>query len=251
MKRHAYICLLSVTLFLLLVPSCALVSSARTITVTLAEEFPWERAGGRPVWHLLRWSTASEGIKERFLAPGVRHAVITAEKGALTAAAAYPLGICTPLGALIRLEAAEDQVELRYEWGAAADILLTLNSRSPYAAAPLNPAVFSSALREAGEGDPWRTMRSRLLSDLSRGKLSHSSFVTLPEYHVDLSTLPPGYWISDRPDRAAVSVSSPRLLSGEDFYQGLFRYYLPDQSLCLTVVGGEDSAFWYTKPLRW
>ncbi len=211
-------------LFILLISSCGIFTNYRTITVSLpANSPPWFMDSNKKTGKVLY--PGDSGLIESMIIPWDSDFQIILQKGSYIAIACYPSGSLKPAGAVINTDSdAETTIQLKWEDGFLADLLLDLKS-SEIETEQLNVARLKIEIKDKCMGNPWSLNR-----DLLKEAIIYNAFSV---YKIKKGTLQDiivpaeGIWISDNPFYPPVLSNSEGKLIINEIYPGLHRFQNP------------------------
>lgn len=209
----------------------------------------WEEKGLRGKWVLV-YPDIAGGVRSRMLAEGVRVTEITLPRGVNLPVIGYPLGRLKPWGAFLdhsvpgfRLSKRVELV-LEEEWGASAEMLLSLWDRRDLCET-VNVELLQEALLRKGEGDPWSCDLRRIRHAVVTGSLNYLQIRKLPVTEQTLKLqagdwVPEtGFWMGDLnyPEEGEEGLFQVHF---EGLYRGCTRFYSPEEGLELHVYVDAD-----------
>ena len=206
----------------LLLPSCSLETSI-PVTLSIAEEHPFEALYGEDLWYELSY-TDGKDTKTVHIGKGQREIAVSVYSG----------GLLGPIGGFF--EPGEScHVSLTSENGEMADLLLSAFSYRPDAVSRLSMEKVRKENPDLSSID-----QAIFLSDLFDGTLNPKALSLYEEGHIAFDSIPEGTWVSERYEVPSFSVG----MSGEevpfDIYPGVYRYIEKERALLLTVIYTEE-----------
>lgn len=219
-------------LFVIALSSCTFESTI-PVTLSIAEEHPFEELYGKDMWYELSYADGRE-TKTVHIAPGIRDVTVQVYSGGLRMFVMKPLGELGAIGGFF--EPGDDShVALISEEGEFADILLSAFEYRPDAVSRLSMKKVKAANRDLSEID-----QTAFLTALFDGKLNPNTITRYAKGNIAFDSIPEGEWISERYENPSFSVE----WSGEeiifDIYPGVYRYIEKERSLLLTIIYTED-----------
>ena len=216
----------------LLLPSCSLETSI-PVTLTIAEEHPFEALYGEDLWYELSYFDGT-GIRTIHAGKGLRDITVSVTSGGLRAFVMKPLGELGPIGGFFE-PGGSRHVSLTSENGEMADLLLSAFSYRPDAVSRLSMEKVRKENPDLSSID-----QANFLSDLFDGTLDPKALSLYEEGHIAFDSIPEGTWVSERYEVPSFSVG----MSGEevpfDIYPGVYRYIEKERALLLTVIYTEE-----------
>ncbi len=234
-KRSAIMVLL--VIFLQIIMSC---SQERFITVTLAQDHPWEIESGRRFWYTLVWNT-SDGIPVKtHLSIGCRSVRVAVPLGQTVVFAAYPFGTGIPFGGASLAVDVSDRVQLTIENGLLADMLISLAKRWPEPVSRVNFHNLSDyvlAQNSSGLATDW----NYLANSIVEGNLSEKKVRKLQETQIELMGLPEGRWLCEHPGFKEVFGYSENPVVIYGLFPGVVKFLNLQRGLELRIVVSQDT----------
>lgn len=167
----------------------------RTVEVLIPLHHQWEEMQNKSFWYTLVW-TENGALQQQHLKSGEKRVTLWVRRGETVVFCAYPLGTFAPVGGAV-VPNGEAEVKLSQQEGVLCHILLEstkLNSGSlggliyPHLVQEIRSKVDDFTLLDA----------NRLQKDLVNGELRSSSIRVKDPLGVVVSTIPQGYWVSER-----------------------------------------------------
>lgn len=237
------------TSLLLLCTGC---SEQYCITVTLAQDHPWELASGRRFWYTLVWNAGTH-ICSKHMSIGQRSAVVAVPNKSTVVFAAYPLGSGLPFGGSYSpVLDTSLHVELTQDEGPFSASLLSLSRRWPEPVRNLN---FRLVFEMISQIDPsfvhidWNLLSKAIVENV----VDENAFRLSTREDVYFDALPEGNWICEYATLDDLFGFSDNPIIAQGLPSGLIRYINLDVDLELRVVvpnrdysDDEDiNAFWH------
>ena len=205
----------------LLLPSCSLETSI-PVTLTIAEEHPFEALYGEDLWYELSYYDGTV-IRTVHVGKGIRDITVSVTSGGLRAFVMIP---ATAADTMTRCPASSFRAT-------PAPI------PAPVSPEPVEIPIDFDALREENP-DLSSIDQAIFLSDLFDGTLDPKALSLYEEGHIAFDSIPEGTWVSERYEVPSFSVG----MSGEevpfDIYPGVYRYIEKERALLLTVIYTEE-----------
>ena len=217
---------------LILLSSCSLETPV-SLTLTIAEQHPFEELYGMYLWYELSYFDGEE-IIVKHIPSGIRDINVSVKAGGLRVFTLRPLGELSPIGGFF--EPGQGRVVyMKGENGAFADILLSASSYRPDAVSRLS----MEKVREA-EPDIARIDEVAFLTSLFDGSLTATTIKRQEKSLVGFDSIPEGEWTSERYEVPSFEVE----MSGDEvifnIYPGVYRYISKSRELLLTVILTEE-----------
>ena len=234
-KLFAILVLLTITL--LATFSC---SQERYVTVTLAQNHPWEIESGRRIWYTLVWNTSNGNLMKTHLSIGCRSVRIAIPQGQTVIFAAYPFGTGIPFGGASLAVDSSDRVKLSIENGLLADMLISLAKRWPGPVSRVNfhnLSTYVLAQDSSGSAIDW----NYLAKNIVEGNLSEKKIRKLQDMEIILEGLPEGRWLCEHPGFSEVFGYSENPVVIYGLFPGVIRFINLERGLELRIVVSQDT----------
>ena len=205
------------------------------VELSIPDEHPFEEAFSNEFWFTLSWFNGDE-IKQCHIDKGTKSVRVPVRAGGLRIFVFEPLGEIGALGAFF--EPGDDaDVEALPEYGPFASMLLRA---AEYRSEPVSRLSMKDVLYESE--DLQAIDETAFLEDVFNGTLSYGIKMNEKSRFI-LSSIPEGYWISERFDIPSFTVLSSGENIGFYLYPGVYRYAERDRKLLLTVIVDEDGEY--------
>ncbi len=234
---------------LILLSSCQMSSNNKIINVHIQDIFPYEEEICKPLWYRLSYNDSLGVIHTKKIARGIHDVTLCVPKNTNTYLIAQVVGDYYPQGGVITTSTMS-KVNLTFEQGYLVDFLLSIENQNSDAVNVLNYEKLLQTLKDTKllyNFDQFTLARAIL-----NGTLVNSSIYSLNNVRVDVTQIPPGYWVSDYQSEGSFWVTNYTennvILSLNDGIHNYLNYY--NGFLCRVVVDARNNKYFVTlKPL--
>lgn len=243
MKYRAII-FISILLTIALV-SCQMSSNNKIINIHIDEMYPFELEACSAFWYQISYNDASGSIVSMKLSKGVHDFSLCVPKNTNTYIIAQVLGDYYPQGGVVT-PSSMNTVHLNFNQGYLVDFLLSLEKQNSEAINILNYSKLLQTLKDMKI--IYNFDKFTLARAIFNGSLVDSSIYSLNNVRVDVTQLPPGYWVSDYEDEGAFWVTSYEnknvILSLNDGIHNYLNYL--EGFLCRIIVDARSNKYFIT-----
>ena len=242
------IILLNFVMFFLFL-SCQMSSNNKIISIHINDVYPFEYEVCKPLWYKLSYNDSSGLIHTMKIASGVHDVSLCLPKTSNTYLIAQVIGDYYPQGGVVT-NSTFGNLNLTFEQGYLVDFLLSIETQNPEAVNSLNYYKLYHLLKD--NNHLFNYDRFTLARSILNGSLIESSIYILNNVRVDVTQIPPGYWISDYHNEGSFLVTNYvennvvlSLNGGVHNYLNFYNGYL-----CRVVVDARNCKYFITlKPL--
>ncbi|MFA5570615.1 MAG: hypothetical protein ACOX0W_04100 [Sphaerochaetaceae bacterium] len=217
----------------------------RTITISISESHPWERASGRVFWYTFVYPEGDELMKIN-LPIGVREITINRPKLHSFVCAAYPLGEGIPFGGAYVLPQ-QKSVELHLQEGPLVEALLHTSKKWSRVVSQVNYNQLKELVKNV-DHTMIALQWNALVKDIVDGKLKESSVKAGNRNKVVIEELPPGKWVSETDAVPSFTAFMDHEVTMENLPSGMIRFLHVEQNMELRIIVPEESneeVFWH------